>query len=132
MLHTQVRTQPQTAFLICLRKKKTKTQISLYHWVSSQPERLQTLVAYHNRVVTEGLTPSVGNISRILSEKKFISSCNELKTNYCHHSLMHCQWGPETTSSTYQLHAGHQPPNSNTSALQKGFPSYNNNKENIL
>lgn len=45
------------------------------------------MVAYHNRVVTEGLRPSQGNyISHILSEKKFISSCNEFKTNYCHHS----------------------------------------------
>lgn len=52
-----------------------------------QPERLLTLVMYHNRVVTEGLRPSEGNcISQALSETKFISSCNELKTSYCHHS----------------------------------------------
>lgn len=46
-----------------------------------QPERFLSLVAHHSRVVTEGLRPSEGNISHILSEKEFISPCNELKTN---------------------------------------------------
>lgn len=87
MLHTQVRMQLQTAFLVMFKeKKKIETHLCVTG-INPQAERLLTLVAYHNRVVTEGLRPSQGNyISHILSEKKFISSCNEFKTNYCHHS----------------------------------------------
>lgn len=67
--------------------KKKKTTHPCVIGMKPQPKRLLTLVAYHNRVVTEGLRPSEGDdISHILSEKKFIYSCNELKTNYCHHS----------------------------------------------
>lgn len=74
-------------FWLCLKKKKKIETHLCVTGINPQAERLLTLVAYHNRVVTEGLRPSQGNyISHILSEKKFISSCNEFKTNYCHHS----------------------------------------------
>ena len=54
-------------------KKKSPIHLCVIG-IKPQPERLLTLVAYHNRVVTEGERPSEGNdISHILSEKKFIS-----------------------------------------------------------
>lgn len=62
------------------RKKKQNKKHLCVTGINPRPERLLTLVAHHNRVVTEGLRPSQGNyISHVLSEKKFISSCNELK-----------------------------------------------------
>lgn len=70
MLHTQVRMQLQTAFLVCLRNKQTKRIHLCVIRIKPQPERLLTLVAYHNRVVTEGLRPE-GNISHVLSEEVY-------------------------------------------------------------
>lgn len=69
--------QLQTAFLVMLKEKK-KIEIHLcVTGITPQPERILTLVAHHNRVVTEGPRPSQGNyISHVLSEKKFISSYN--------------------------------------------------------
>lgn len=65
MPHTQVRMQLQTAFLVMFKEKqkqKQKTEIHLcVTGINPQPERLLTLVAHHNRVVTEGLRPSQGN-----------------------------------------------------------------------
>lgn len=68
--------QLQTAFLVMFKEKKIEIHLCVTG-INPQPERLPALVAHHNRVVTEGLRPSQGNyISHVLSEKKFICSCN--------------------------------------------------------
>lgn len=58
--------QLQKAFLVMFKEEKKNpkktTEAHLYvTGINPQPEKLLTLVAHHNRVVTEGLWPSQGN-----------------------------------------------------------------------
>lgn len=83
MPHTQVRMQLQTAFLVMFKeKKKTKTKnrnTSLCHWDKPPTWKASNFGSTPQHGGYRGPKAITGKLHHVLAEKKFISSCNELK-----------------------------------------------------
>lgn len=116
MLHTQVRMQLQTAFLVIVKEKKKNRKTSLCHWDKPPTWKASN---FGSTTTTGWLLRAQGHHREItlvmfyLKKSLYPHAVNLRQTTVT--TQIHSQWGPETTCST--LLAGHQPQNINISAL---------------